>query len=61
MRVNSRKRHRPRTSITLSQEILDWVKGEIETRRFSSVSHAVEYALYLLKEERGDSDAKKIS
>jgi Arc/MetJ-type ribon-helix-helix transcriptional regulator len=42
---------KPRRSVTLSKDIVDWVKEEIEARRFKDFSHAVEYALYHLKEE----------
>jgi Arc/MetJ-type ribon-helix-helix transcriptional regulator len=42
---------KPRRSVTLSKDIVEWVKNEIEARRFKDFSHAVEYALYHLKEE----------
>lgn len=42
---------KPRRSVTLSKDIIEWVKDEIEARRFKDFSHAVEYALYHLKSE----------
>jgi len=32
-----------KTSVALSQETLDWVNGQIKSKKFSSVSHAFEY------------------
>ncbi|MBL7206287.1 MAG: hypothetical protein ISS36_01670 [Candidatus Aenigmarchaeota archaeon] len=34
-----------KTSVTLSNEILDWIDKEIENRKFASRSHAVEYCI----------------
>jgi Arc/MetJ-type ribon-helix-helix transcriptional regulator len=48
---NQASMKKPRRSVTLSKDIIEWVKTEIETRRFKDFSHAVEYALYHLKEE----------
>lgn len=40
-----------KTSITLDEEVLDWIRKRIETRRFRSVSHAIEYAIFQLMEK----------
>ena len=48
---NQASMKKPRRSVTLSKDIVEWVKDEIESRRFKDFSHAVEYALYHLKEE----------
>lgn len=37
---------RIKTSITLPKEVMDWVQAQIDERVYSSLSHAVEYALY---------------
>jgi len=37
---------RVKTTITLSKEILDWVDEKVREHVYSSISHAVEYALY---------------
>lgn len=40
-----------RRSITISKDLFDWIKQQIEARRFKDVSHAIEYSLYHVKEE----------
>lgn len=40
---------RKRTSITLSNDTIEWLNNQIKTKRFSSVSHAIDYAIHLLK------------
>ena len=44
-------RKKPTVSITIDQDLIDWVKGEVGEKRFSSLSHAVEYALHRLRKE----------
>jgi Arc/MetJ-type ribon-helix-helix transcriptional regulator len=40
------------TSVTLNRELVDWVNEKIvKDKRFSSMSHAVNYALQKLMEE----------
>ena len=42
-----------RRSVTLSREILDWIDEQIREKRFSNVSHALEYAVFqLMKKEK---------
>ena len=38
-------------SVTIDSKLLEWVETQIEEKRFASLSHAVELALYLLKKE----------
>jgi len=38
-------------SITIDEELIAWLSSEIETKRFASISHGIEYALTLMKEE----------
>ncbi len=38
-------------SITIDEELLTWLNSELETKRFASISHGIEYALTLMKEE----------
>jgi Arc/MetJ-type ribon-helix-helix transcriptional regulator len=44
-----------RRSITISKDLFDWVNQQIKERRFKDVSHAIEYALYHVKEETDKS------
>lgn len=39
-------------SISIDVDTLYWVRREIEKKRFASVSHAVEYALHLVREDQ---------
>jgi len=32
-------------SITLDKETIEWLNSEIKTKRFASMSHAIDYAL----------------
>jgi len=45
MDKKARKRY---TTVSIDAQIMDWLEGEIREKRFSSISHAVEYSLYLL-------------
>jgi len=40
-----------KTSVSLDEETLEWIKKKIEEKRFASVSHAVQYALEKLREK----------
>ena len=44
-------RRKIKTSVALDPEIVNWVKEMIKARRFATVTHAVEYGLYHLKEK----------
>ncbi|MCP8313336.1 MAG: hypothetical protein H3Z53_03035 [archaeon] len=39
-------------SISIDPQLVDWVDKQIEFKRFSSRSHAIEYALQQLKEKK---------
>ena len=39
-----------RRSVTLSEETMAWINGQIKKKRFKDVSHALEYAIYQLME-----------
>jgi Arc/MetJ-type ribon-helix-helix transcriptional regulator len=41
-----------KTSIALDEELLQWIDKEIQTRRFASRTHAIEYAIEQLRKER---------
>jgi len=47
-----KKGGKKKTSIALDADLLDWIQGEIERKRFANVTHAIEYALQRLKEEQ---------
>jgi len=39
--------------VSIDENILKWIEKQIEEKRFASISHAIEYALFkLIKEER---------
>jgi Arc/MetJ-type ribon-helix-helix transcriptional regulator len=40
-----------KTSVALSEETLEWIAEKIKEKRFSSVSHAVEYAIEQLRKQ----------
>ena len=40
-----------KTSVSLDEETLEWIKKKIREKRFASISHAVQYALEQLKEK----------
>ena len=56
--INKESMPKVRRSVTISKDLLVWVSEQIEHKRFKDVSHAIEYALYHLKEEesRGKKD-----
>ncbi len=38
-------------SATIDNDLIEWAKKQVETGRFRSISHVLEYALKRLKEE----------
>ncbi|HKG89249.1 MAG TPA: ribbon-helix-helix domain-containing protein [Nitrososphaeraceae archaeon] len=38
-----------KTSITVDDDLLKWIDKEIQSRRFASRTHAIEYAIEQLK------------
>lgn len=40
-----------RRSVTLSKETLEWIEQQIKRKRFSNVSHALEYTVFELMEK----------
>ena len=40
-----------KTSVSLDDDLLAWIQSKIKTKKFSSVSHAIEYALEKLRRE----------
>ena len=45
------ERKRVQRSITLNPELFAWVETKVASHEFASVTHAVERALYLLREK----------
>jgi len=43
-------------TITINQDILDWINQKIEEKEFASLSHAVEKGLYQLKKNYEQSE-----
>jgi Arc/MetJ-type ribon-helix-helix transcriptional regulator len=52
-------RHKKPITVTLSEDLLEWINGEIDTARFGSVSHAVEFALRSLKNSEQKEKVEK--
>ena len=44
-------RKKIKTGITLDPTLYEWVQSRIESKDFSTLSHAVNKALFLLKQE----------
>lgn len=42
---------RTQVTITLPQEILDWIDQEIASKRFANRSHAIEYSVFKVMKE----------
>jgi Arc/MetJ-type ribon-helix-helix transcriptional regulator len=40
-----------KTSIALDEDLLKWIDKEIQTRRFASRTHAIEYAIEQLRKK----------
>ena len=40
-----------KTSISLDEDLLEWINKKIREKRFASVTHAIEYALVKIKNE----------
>jgi len=40
-----------KTSISLDQDLLDWIREMVKLKRFGNTTHAIEYALQRLKEQ----------
>jgi len=40
-----------KTSVSLDDDLLKWIRNKIKEKKFASVSHAVEYALEKLRRE----------
>jgi Arc/MetJ-type ribon-helix-helix transcriptional regulator len=41
-----------RRSVSISIELMQWVQEQIKQKRFKDVSHAIEYALYRVMQEK---------
>lgn len=42
-----------KVTATVDKELISWLDGEVEKRRFRNRSHAIEYAIAKLKENEG--------
>jgi Arc/MetJ-type ribon-helix-helix transcriptional regulator len=44
---------RVKKTVTLPKDVVEWLEKQIEERRFSNLSHGIEYAVYqLMKKEK---------
>ncbi|MDA8055789.1 MAG: hypothetical protein M0Z77_09130 [Thermoplasmatales archaeon] len=48
-----------KVSVSIDEELLEWVEVEVDKKRFASVSHAVNFALNGLKKESGLGGVKR--
>lgn len=46
-----------RVSITIRRDLLEWIDKKVESLRFASRSHAIEYAIAKLKQEEEEKGA----
>ena len=44
---------RMKVTATIDNDLVEWLDGEVEKRRFRNRSHAIEYAIAKLKENEG--------
>jgi len=51
MTQNNEIMPKARRSVSISKDLMEWINKQIQHKRFKDVSHAIEYALYRLKEE----------
>ena len=49
-----------RRSVTLSEETMAWINGQIKKKRFKDVSHALEYAIRQLSQEDEEKQLKAL-
>ena len=40
-----------KTSISLEEDTLNWIKKKIKEKKFASVTHAIEYALEIIRKQ----------
>jgi hypothetical protein len=45
------KKRKIKTGITLDPEMYEWIQSKIKTKDFSTLTHCVEKALFLLRKE----------
>ena len=45
---------RRKISVTIDEELLEWARKQVESKRFRSISHVIEYALTKLKEKSNE-------
>jgi Arc/MetJ-type ribon-helix-helix transcriptional regulator len=44
---------RIKKTVTLPKDVIEWLEKQIQERRFSNISHGIEYAVYqLMKKEK---------
>ena len=41
-----------KVTATIDKELVEWLDGEVDKRRFRNRSHAIEYAIAKLKEDK---------
>jgi len=49
-----------KTSVTLENDVLIWIQSQIKNKRFRSVSHAIEFAIFeLMKKDDNRKNTEK--
>lgn len=50
-----------KTSVAIDRELLEWVDSMVAKKRFATRTHAIEYALQLLRESGIGTESLKIT
>lgn len=63
MQSNNEDMTRKKRTVTLPDDVLEWIDKQIEVRRFSGLSHALEYCVYqqIQREKKGACIPLRIS
>lgn len=49
---------KPKVTVTMDQDILDWVDGQVRIKAFGSRSHLIEKSILAMKDSMAKSKAK---
>jgi Arc/MetJ-type ribon-helix-helix transcriptional regulator len=50
---------RVKKTVTLPKDVIEWLEKEIEQRRFSNISHGIEFAVYQLMKKEMEKEKTK--
>lgn len=52
------KAMRIKKTVTLPKDVVEWLEAQIKERRFSNVSHGIEFCVYQLIQKESQKEAK---